>query len=58
MAGNIEAMDFDEILKQVGHFGRHQKLRILLLMIGPLCGGIAVTSFIFTGKKIKPYKLI
>ena len=44
------AMDFDKILQQVGHFGRYQKLRILFLMLGPLCGGIAVTSFIFTGK--------
>ena len=46
------AMDFDKILQQVGHFGKYQKLRILFLMLGPLCGGIAVTSFIFTGKAI------
>ena len=44
------AMDFDEILNYTGHFGRYQKIRILLLMLGPACGGIAVTSFLFTGK--------
>ena len=48
-----EEMDFDQILQQVGHFGRYQKLRILFLLLGPLCGGIAVTSFIFTGKRKK-----
>ena len=50
MGGKSETMDFDQILQQVGHFGKYQKLRILFLMLGPLCGGIAVTSFIFTGK--------
>ena len=50
MDGKFQEMDFDQILQQVGHFGRYQKLRILFLMLGPLCGGIAVTSFIFTGK--------
>ena len=43
-------MDFDQILHHTGHIGKYQKLRILFLMLGPLCGGIAVTSFIFTGK--------
>ena len=43
-------MDFDEILQHAGHKGRFQKIQILLLMLGPLCGGVAVTSFIFTGK--------
>ena len=45
-------MDFDEILNHVGHFGRYQIIRVILLMLGPICGGIAVTSFIFTGKSI------
>lgn len=55
MDGNHAAMDFDQILQQVGHFGKYQKLRILFLMLGPICGGIAVTSFIFTGKRNMNY---
>ena len=51
MDGNHDAMDFDQILQQVGHFGKYQKMRILFLMLGPICGGIAVTSFIFTGNR-------
>ena len=45
-------MDFDQLLHHIGHFGTYQKIRILLLMLGPICGGIAVTSFIFTGNII------
>ena len=47
-----ETMDFDQLLHHIGHFGTYQKIRILLLMLGPICGGIAVTSFIFTGNMI------
>jgi hypothetical protein len=50
---DVDGMDFDNILRHTGDAGRYQKIRILLLMLGPLCGGIAVTSFIFTGS----YKL-
>ena len=47
---NEPTMEFDEILQHAGHKGRFQKIQLLLLMLGPLCGGVAVTSFIFTGK--------
>ena len=50
--GVRETMDFDQLLHHIGHFGTYQKIRILLLMLGPICGGIAVTSFIFTGNII------
>ena len=43
------AIDFDGVLKHVGPLGTWQYLHLFLLFWVPMCGGIAVVTFSFTG---------
>ena len=43
------AIDFDSVLKHVGPLGTWQYLHLFLLFWVPMCGGIAVVTFAFTG---------
>ena len=43
------AIDFDRVLKHVGPLGVWQYLHLFMLFWVPMCGGIAVVTFAFTG---------
>ena len=45
----MAVVDFDEILPQVGSFGRWQKLCVVLLWFPPLFAGVHNLLFVFTG---------
>ena len=46
----INTLDFDRILKHVGPLGLWQFWHLLMLFFVTLIGGIAATTFAFTGK--------
>ena len=46
----INTLDFDRILEHVGPLGLWQFWHLLMLFFVPLIGGIAATTFAFTGK--------
>ena len=43
-----QSVDYDEILDQVGHFGKFQKIILLLLSCCSAAGGLVVVVFPFT----------
>ena len=43
------AIDFDRVLQHVGPMGAWQCWHLFLLFWVPICGGIAVVTFAFTG---------
>ena len=43
------AIDFDRVLQHVGPLGAWQFWHLFLLFWVPMCGGIAVVTFAFTG---------
>ena len=45
----MAVVDFDEILPQMGSFGRWQKLCVVLLWFPPLFAGVHNLLFVFTG---------
>lgn len=48
MAAPAAAMDFDEILKQIGEFGRYQRLNYLLICLPVLFAAANSLSYVFT----------
>ena len=43
-------MDYDEVLDEIGEFGRWQQVTIVLLWIPPMMAGIHNLLFVFTGR--------
>ena len=52
----INTLDFDKILEHVGPLGLWQFCHLLMLFFVTLIGGIAATTFAFTGKIILEFQ--
>ncbi|XP_023159895.2 organic cation transporter protein [Drosophila hydei] len=48
MAESVAAMDFDEILSQIGEFGRYQRVNYLLICLPVLFAAANSLSYVFT----------
>ncbi|XP_062127391.1 organic cation transporter protein [Drosophila sulfurigaster albostrigata] len=48
MASPVAAMDFDEILKEIGEFGRYQRVNYLLICLPVLFAAANSLSYVFT----------
>lgn len=48
MAAQVAAMDFDEILAQIGEFGRYQRVNYLLICLPVLFAAANSLSYVFT----------
>ncbi len=51
-------VDYDEVLKHIGQFGRWQKRIHFLMWITSAIGGLAVVVFVFTAFKQVSYHRI
>ncbi|KAH8384562.1 hypothetical protein KR093_001027, partial [Drosophila rubida] len=48
MSASVSAMDFDEILKEIGEFGRYQRVNYLLICLPVLFAAANSLSYVFT----------